>query len=719
MKLLTKLKNCYGIKKLEYDFDFTTGDTFLIYAPNGSMKTSFAKVFNDLSQTEDPKDLVFPQRNTICTIEDETGSAIAPEAIFIVNPYEENFESERIGTLLVNEKLKKEYESIYIAIEKAKNDLVESVKKAAGLKTDVEQQLAYSFKTNTNDIYTILEKVEQDVNATNAADLSDIIYQEIFNEKVLKFLLSEGISNLLEEYLNKYNELIDKSMYFRKGVFNHNNASTISKSLKDNGFFAAQHRVTLIDQKAGKKEISNQKELEATIQDEKSRILNDSDLNMRFEAIDKAITKNVELKSFRAYLENNLKILPELTDIEGFGCKLWISYFAANKELYDNSLIVFRTGKKELARIVNIAKRQATIWHEVVTIFNERFSVPFTLEIANQDEVMLKDKSPSLIFRYSDGNARQEMNKDDLLAVLSTGEKRAFYMLNIIFEIQSRQKENYKTILVLDDIADSFDYKNKFAIIEYLKDILETGKFISILLTHNFDFFRTVQSRLSLDRKNCLMALRTDSEIKLTKAEYLNPFPYWKSRMHADNKCLVAIIPMARNLVEYTQGNTSPDYVKLTSLLHRKQDSDSITLKDLEKIIQRVFSMNITLGAGKVIPLIYHQADICFKEPEGINLENKVVLSIAIRLFAETKMINCINNEALTNNIADKQTRRLYDLYKKQFPMDKSGKALLEQVVMMTPEAIHLNSFMYEPLIDISGHHLKMLYNEIKIFAKS
>ena len=44
-------------------------------------------------------------------------------------------------------------------------------------------------------------------------------------------------------------------------------------------------------------------------------------------------------------------------------------------------------------------------------------------------------------------------------------------MLNIIFEVEVRKNLKHETLFVVDDIADSFDYKNKYAIIEYLKDI--------------------------------------------------------------------------------------------------------------------------------------------------------------------------------------------------------------------------------------------------------
>ena len=42
-KVSIKFSNCYGIKQLEYDFDFKKRSNYLIYASNGMMKTSFTK----------------------------------------------------------------------------------------------------------------------------------------------------------------------------------------------------------------------------------------------------------------------------------------------------------------------------------------------------------------------------------------------------------------------------------------------------------------------------------------------------------------------------------------------------------------------------------------------------------------------------------------------------------------------------------------------------
>ncbi|MPN11673.1 hypothetical protein SDC9_158980 [bioreactor metagenome] len=95
-----------------------------------------------------------------------------------------------------------------------------------------------------------------------------------------------------------------------------------------------------------------------------------------------------------------------------------------------------------------------------------------------------------------------------------------------------------------------------------------------------------------------------------------------------------------------------------------------------------------------------------------ILLENKIVLSIAIRLKAEEFMINKIPDyESIV--ISSNQTLELLKHFK-ILNTDKTTIKSLEKVNLMTPENIHINAFMYEPLIDISIFHLKDLYKEIK-----
>src|SRR5690606_20329756 len=103
----------------------------------------------------------------------------------------------------------------------------------------------------------------------------------------------------------------------------------------------------------------------------------------------------------------------------------------------------------------------------------------------------LKNEPASLIFTYEDGASTKDLGGAEINKSLSTGEQRVFYLLNIIFQIETRKKIATDQLFIIDDIADSFDYKNKYAIIEYLKDIADDPRFKMIILTHNFDFYKT------------------------------------------------------------------------------------------------------------------------------------------------------------------------------------------------------------------------------------
>jgi hypothetical protein len=88
MKISIDLENCYGIKSLKHEFDFTNCNTFLIYASNGAMKTSLAKVFDDLSKSETPSDKIYPNRTTTCNVSDDNGIPLNPLHIFVTFNYD-------------------------------------------------------------------------------------------------------------------------------------------------------------------------------------------------------------------------------------------------------------------------------------------------------------------------------------------------------------------------------------------------------------------------------------------------------------------------------------------------------------------------------------------------------------------------------------------------------------------------------------------------------
>lgn len=77
-------------------------------------------------------------------------------------------------------------------------------------------------------------------------------------------------------------------------------------------------------------------------------------------------------------------------------------------------------------------------------------------------------------------------------------------------------------------------------------------------------------------------------------------------------------------------------------------------------------------------------------------------------------MIAKINDAAFVNSISSNQTFELFSKYSSKFSSENDRVMVLSQVNLMTPENIHLNSFMYEPILDMSALHLYDLYGKVK-----
>jgi hypothetical protein len=79
---------------------------------------------------------------------------------------------------------------------------------------------------------------------------------------------------------------------------------------------------------------------------------------------------------------------------------------------------------------------------------------------------------------------------------------------------------------------------------------------------------------------------------------------------------------------------------------------------ELDKVCSRIFGGDAAWAdASQVVTeMIYQEADQCASAATSINFENKIVLSIAIRLLAEKYMIDAIADSGFTDAIAANQT---------------------------------------------------------------
>ena len=685
------------------------------------MKSSLAHTFQDAAAEKESEDRIFKSRKTVRKITDEAGSEVEGQRVVVVEPYDETLNvTEQTSTLLLEPRLKKEYDDLLRATAEAKTSLLTAIQVQSGnSKQNLEAEISRAFTSSDSRFDDAMVRIKMEVQDVKDHIFSSIEYDKIFNPKVLVALNTKDLKSAIKEYADRYNELLEASTYFKRGTFDYYNADQISKSLSSNGFFKAKHTLSL-NAEVGNREIVDEKELKDVIAKEKEAILTDKKLRDKFDDVGKRLQRNTELRTFYEYVRGDEALLSRLDNPEELREDVLKSYLKVHEELYVEWFNRYETAKQRRKDLENQAQEQRTQWERVIEIFNERFTVPFRLEARNKADVLLGQTSIiDLAFTYIDGTEEVDIDRPSLLKSLSMGERKALYVLNVIFQIETRIKKKEETLVVVDDIADSFDYQNKYAIIQYLKDICDQGDglFKMLVMTHNFDFFRTIESRF-VGYTNCLMASKNEDGITLAKAEGIrNVFAKdWKKNFYKDDKKKIASIPFLRNLIEMTIGEEDYRYVELTAMLHWKDGSDAVSVGKLDEIYNELCK---TKGASTnpknlIHELIVDEADKCLEANAGVNLHNKIVLAIAIRLVAEKLMIRRIEDQKFVANIVANQAHDLVDKFKEKFPQEIETIAILDQVTLMTPENIHVNSFMYEPIIDMSDDSLKKLYRRVK-----
>jgi hypothetical protein len=731
-KIGVHLEHCYGIKHLEQEFDFSDSNTWLIYAPNGVMKTSFAKTFKILSiGKEKPCDQMDDSKVSKYDIfVDGTNAQIDKSIICTIEPYSESaFSSEdKILTLLSDEETRSEYMKVYKDLEGAKKAALSSLKKTTG-SSDYEGEITSTFKgDDLRNIYQTLEDILPSIKTSKRK--FDFDYHDIFDKKgnVKKFI--DTNYELLSSYMEQYDKLLAESSFFSSesgNIFGTNEATSLSDSLSDDAYFHAGHKLSL----KATNEIVSGVELQVLIDKEVSAIFNDVDLKKIFDAIDKKLRANAELKKFKKAIEKDPSILVQLADYEQFRKDVWLSYLKQLEAGIEQLVELFIKKKPELEIIIAKAKSGGKILKDVIAEFKRRFTVPFTVDVANVDEAILNQAVPSVVFSFDGKPAERKFLLEN---VLSQGERRALYLLNVIFDIESRKLSNQETLFVIDDIADSFDYKNKYAIVEYLSDIDSVDIFKSIILTHNFDLFRTIQSRILATEKwnKSLIAEKAPSGIVLHKAGgggVTDPFNNWKNKMGSEISALIPSIPFVRNIIEFKDSSSSSGYRLLTHALHYKEEdvatgtpaTRDITIRDLESVLCSVIASDPFTHSNmddKIIDVIKSEAAVVRrKNITAVDLSEKLILAIAVRIISEEYMWSKVTNKA---PISGSQTGKLYQRYKDEFNDDASHEDAiknLSEMNIMTPENIHLNSFMYEPILDMGSDNLKTLYDDVVLLG--
>lgn len=743
-----KFLNCYGLKDLELPYiDFDASNKAIIYAPNGVMKTSFSKVMDDISKGIAPMDRVFKNVETSYLVTYYTSQyeyrytnpesiPVSTDRIYVVNTFANKFDftRETVSTILADEETRNEYNVLMAEMAGEIQQIQESLRVLTGItKPKIKGALIADFDlpdiADWTDVFDAIKSALD--NYIPRPMFDDILYSELINEKTLAVYSKPEFRSSLESYIESLNAFLEESKLLSKG-FTDKSAEALGKAFVGNNLFAAHHSILLRD---GKTQVTSIDEWNKIVNKELEVIYTKPELSSAFTKLKKILTSNADVSRLRDIIIAHREIIPFLSDVNELKKILWLNSIMRMERNFNEYYQKISLYSVRIRTLYNKAAEQSQRWQEVVEEFNRRFRVPFKVCINNKANFLLKDEAPNLTFDYSRGEGEERqtetLDKDELMESLSTGEKRALYLLYILFDLEKIRKQalsgNGKYLIVADDIADSFDYKNKYAIIEYLTDLSKTSGIDLLVLTHNFDFYRTVKSRLGICRNHCFVAQREPSgKVVITQFKYQKDF--FKNvvisgiksgviKTDEKKKLLISSIPFYRNLFEYS-GNEE-DYLKLTCFLHLKTmpiDTKAIRLQDLWDIIKG-FVGNVAFSGTdeSYLVVLKRIADDIVSAPttDEVSLDNKLVLSICTRILAEEFLQKVINQSL--GDCVDSTSNQTREWFEKARPyMTPAQVAVIENVNLITPESIHINSFMFEPLIDISDWTLKDLYQSVK-----
>ena len=728
-------ENCYGMENFELlPIPFTpTKNKAIIYAPNGVMKSSFATVFDNISRKKKTEDRIFTDRTSSYRVEyyDDTYTERHRRAVptfYVINSFNAAFESysDSVATIVADEELKRQYASVVDTFAEKLHPLKTALQNHCTPNFPVEDALLDSFGCTANDDWdAIIKAIALFLEGeTPNAMLADVRFDEIFNAQVMKVISRPDFLEKVNQYVVVVDTLLQGSRLF-SSQFDDASAKEFGNTVAKTRLFDAHHRILLHDGTI----ISSMEEWQSLVDGEMDRIHQDEAAQAIYIEIDKLLAANTATRKLREIIKANRLLLAHFDNLTILKKRLWVSYIADSDIDIDELVAAIQRKDQDLAVLNSRAVEQLAHWQHVIEVFTTRFRAPFSVHIDNESKVVLKGEPARLVFKYNRHGESRIKTKEELMNCLSVGEKRALYLLQILFDLEkikaSTETTGKKHLVIADDIADSFDYTNKYAIIEYL-DELATNALIDVLvLTHNFDFYRTVSARLGIGYDMCFV-VQKDAAGNLAMERFAYKNDYFTKGIvdkirdgeisddFTKQKLVIASIPFCRNVVDYL-GDTAT-YNSLTSLLHIKPSTFITTLEDYWNTIKPVFHLNTmncdAYATEPLLTMVFALADRLVAENSNtVSLEDKLVMSIAIRLKSEIFLRQVLIDHDEELDCTRNQMRTWMKRAKPHISQEKYD--VLNTVGLITPESIHVNAFMYEPLIDIPNWKLFELFNKV------
>ena len=319
------IKNAYGIESFEECFFTDHKTSYIIYAPNGVGKTSFANIVRDYSNDSiaennkiskkkiefklSPKDQKFLVIESMMTKKFTFGNSI-----FSLNS-------------ILSEEVNKEKEEI--------RQLLDEI-----LYPFLKEDIYNIFKKNLNKSFTCSEFIpwaNKIISQKNEVVDNIFIdqYNVLFNKTIYDFMSDKDNYNLFEQYIKKYTELIDGNGLLDKN-FGEVEINKLNKTLEDIKFF-----------NVGKIEIKNRtfqniEHIKSSIKEEIQKIYNTPELiDIKNKIEERLDISNSEMRNLKFLFFEHPEVIINMGDYKNLPKKVVACILNNNKfyETYSNKHI--------------------------------------------------------------------------------------------------------------------------------------------------------------------------------------------------------------------------------------------------------------------------------------------------------------------------------------------------------------------------------------------
>ena len=731
---INKFENIFGIKQLRGADSL--GKLNVIYAPNGTAKSSISDALENISSKESVDDVY--GSGSIPSYEIDVNGNICDENNFI--PFNiikycgvEEFKLEDGGDyqgIVISPKMANKVSTIQKNIKQSVSTIANILQ--ACFSTKGKGRGGDLFSKPLREAIEIVAKTAENDDAlligfannlqTSIKPLSTAIDENAFYKLVNVKAVDTATKPEVKQHLNEYALIVNKKIASNvlDNDFKIDNLNSFSNHIKEDKYFDAANKRKLF---INNKEIGSA-EFEKIVKEQNDLIYGDDETKRQYEECKSVLTKNKATNDLANILLSDPVLLSHASNYAEFINELFVTIIdAASLKLLEVEKAKISIEQAKLESMKSSIDDNDNALSKIWSNFESRFAFDkFDLKIRNRFDAVIGFDVPHFI-KCIKGTDVEIDDPSELR--FSTGEIRTFNLINAIIEIERARLSNQEVTIVLDDAVDSFDYKNKYGIINYLLELKDNPKIQIIIFTHNFDFYRSSILAFGKGNTNQYFMYKDSGGVvtlfdSRNKKYYLEvgKFNDWKHS--PTNAQYFSLVPFFRNVLQLESNSSNPDVKILDSYLH--YDDTLSTSQDLSSLNTVLSARGCNLPSGMSSSDKYLQdidneiSRILSSAIHETDLEEKLVLGIYIRLFSERLLCKKIISSGYSLPPVNpyNKTKELMNFAIANNCLDSDEISLLLEASVIAPSYVHANSFMYEPLIDVDSKTLVRITSRLK-----